>query len=107
MFALPTSLLPPTLPVAPARHVRREPVAEECKEKEEEKVEEKCSAQSELQEASNTGDDDDDDTTDVIVVEGDAMERTHTLRELRQMCTDRGLSASGKKVELVARLKAT
>lgn len=45
-------------------------------------------------------------STDVVVVEADPyeMERTHTLRQLKDMCAERGLLATGKKRELVERL---
>ena len=37
--------------------------------------------------------------------EEEDWERTKTLRQLREMCTARGLASTGKKSELVARLK--
>ena len=40
---------------------------------------------------------------DTIVVPTDYV-RTHTLRELKNLCETRGLSAMGKKAELAARL---
>ena len=43
---------------------------------------------------------------DVIEVEltADVLERTKTLRQLKDMCTERGLVNTGKKSELAARL---
>ena len=35
------------------------------------------------------------------------MEQRLTLRQLREMCTERGLESTGKKAELVARLSAS
>ena len=42
---------------------------------------------------------------DEIVIEEDDWTQTKTLRQLRDMCTERGLSTNGKKVELVQRLQ--
>ena len=54
-----------------------------------------------LAEAAKTDD-------DVIEVEltADLLERTKTLRQLKDMCTERNLVNTGKKSELAARLLA-
>ena len=41
---------------------------------------------------------------DVIVVESESLERTKTLKQLRDMCVDRGLPSNGKKSDLIERL---
>lgn len=43
----------------------------------------------------------------VVIPEAPLDEQTLSLRELRQLCTDRGLSHAGKKIDLIKRLKSS
>ena len=87
---LPTSLIPATLGSPPKRRKRR---AEKPKEETEPPCENKETAAEESPESED------------IVVWAD-LERTHTLRQLRDMCAARDLPSSGKKSDLVKRLHA-
>jgi hypothetical protein len=42
---------------------------------------------------------------DALILSAEDLERTKTLRQLRDMCAARGLPNTGKKSELVTRLK--
>ena len=80
-------------PVAETNDVEVEPVAET----------ETKAAETETKDVDKPVEESKDDTQgDVIVVED--LERTKTLRQLRDMCVARDLSAKGNKAELVARL---
>ena len=88
---LPNSLIPPYYPNEKINST-------ECA-----KIEEECENISDKQ-------DNDDDTTLVICTnESESVlnpSMSSTIKELKDMCKEKGLSTSGKKSDLIARLKA-
>ena len=109
MLALPVSLIPDSLIVAPKRSKRsQQHVAEDT---------ESCDVPADAPAAEASAavpadapaaesDDEAEVTVQVSAPTVEELKRTRTLRDLKDLCTELGLSNAGKKEELASRIVA-